>query len=283
MALNALMQMSSEQAVPLLRQVLARRDACSAPLREKAVFLLSQHRGAGTEDLMLSIVQEDPDPKVREQAVFWLSQIPSERSLAILQQILRTSNDNSLREKALFAVSQHPGDQATAVLRGVAEQSSLSPELRGKAIFWLSQKPSAETAAYLRALYGRLDSAPLKENALFALSQMGGENSGRWLIEVALDRSEPLDARKKALFWAGQTDMNVAQLSDLYERLTEREMREQVIFVLSQRQDRAAVDRLLAIARSESDPELRRKAIFWLGQSRDPRVPEFLMTLINQP
>ena len=231
---------------------------------------------------MLSIVQEDPDPKVREQAVFWLSQIPSERSLAILQQILRTSNDDSLREKALFAVSQHPGDQATAVLRSVAEQPSLSPDLRGKAIFWLSQKPSPETAAYLRALYGRLDSAPLKENALFALSQMGGENSGRWLIEVALDRSEPLEARKTALFWAGQTDMSL-DVSGLYERLTEREMRKQVIFVLSQRQDRAAVDRLLAIARSETDPELRRQAIFWLGQSRDPRVPEFLMTLINQP
>jgi len=43
------------------------------------------------------------------------------------------------------------------------------------------------------------------------------------------------------------------------------------------------VDRLLAIARSESDPELRRQAIFWLSQSRDPRVAEFLMTLINQP
>jgi len=30
------------------------------------------------------------------------------------------------------------------------------------------------------------------------------------------------------------------------------------------------------------DPEMRKKAIFWLGQSRDPRVQQFLMDLINK-
>ena len=60
-------------------------------------------------------------------------------------------------------------------------------------------------------------------------------------------------------------------------------MREQVIFVLSQRSSSpAAVDKLLDIAKNDKDPELRKKAIFWLGQSRDPRVQQFLIDLINK-
>ena len=59
-------------------------------------------------------------------------------------------------------------------------------------------------------------------------------------------------------------------------------MREQLIFVYSQRHEPAMVDKLFDIAKNEKDPELRKKAIFWLGQSRDPRVQQFLLDLINR-
>ena len=31
----------------------------------------------------------------------------------------------------------------------------------------------------------------------------------------------------------------------------------------------------------DRDPELRQRAIFWLGESDDPRVPEFLMEILR--
>jgi hypothetical protein len=36
------------------------------------------------------------------------------------------------------------------------------------------------------------------------------------------------------------------------------------------------------IARSDRDKELRGKAVFWLGQSRDPRAAKFLEELISK-
>jgi HEAT repeat protein len=60
-------------------------------------------------------------------------------------------------------------------------------------------------------------------------------------------------------------------------------MKEQLIFVYSQRKDAQAVDKLMDIARRDTDPDLRRKAVFWLGQSRDPRAAQLLIELINQP
>ena len=45
--------------------------------------------------------------------------------------------------------------------------------------------------------------------------------------------------------------------------------------------DPAAVERLIEIARNETDPDLKKQAIFWLGQSNDPRAAEFLLELIE--
>lgn len=280
-ALNALLQMNTVQAVPILQQVLARRDACSEPLREKAVFLLSQKRTAQTEETLLDVARNDPSSAVREKAVFWLSEIPTERAVAVLEQILRSSTDSGLREKAIFALSQHRSPRASELIRAAAEQESLPEEVREKAIFWLHEKNTAENAAFLRGLYTRLRSDELKERVLFSLAEMDGQGNSTWLLGVVNDEREPVKMRKKALFWASESGVPVAEIAGLYDRITDREVREQVIFALSQRRDRGAVDKLIDIARGERDPALRKKAIFWLSESNDPRAAEVLLEIIR--
>ena len=283
-ALNALLQMDSQQAIPILKRVLARRDACSVVLRRKAVFLLSQKQTSETADALLSVAQGDPDQEVREQAVFWLSQVDSERATQVLLDILNTSKDRGLQEKALFALSQRNSERGAQALRDLAAREGADEELREKAIFWLGQRDASGNTEFLRTLYGRLKSETLREKVLFSLSQQGGQGNLKWLLDVAQNANESTELRKKAIFWAGQGGERVSpkELHTLYGRLTDRELREQIIYVLSQQQERAAVDQLMEIARSDRDPELRKKAIFWLGQSRDPRAAEFLLSLIEQ-
>jgi HEAT repeat protein len=282
-ALNALLQMDSDRAVPILKKVLERRDECSVPLRRKAVFLLAQKQDEGTEDALLSVLNGDPDQEVREQAVFWLSQVPTDRAVAALEQILASSRDMEIREKAIFALSQQTrSPRAMEVLRGYAARADAPSELREKAIFWLGQQHGGENSRFLMDLYRRLDDEELKEKVIFSISQMGSDSSKRWLMGVATDDKEPIEMRKKALFWVGQGGSAIDELFDLYGRMSEREMKEQLIFVYSQRRESRAVDKLMEIARTEQDRELRRKAVFWLSQSRDPRVADFLVGIINQ-
>lgn len=282
-ALNGLLQMDATNAVPILKKVLARRDACSAGLRRKAVFLLSQKHTDETEGILLDVAQHDPDAEVRQQAVFWLSQVPTERAVAMLDSILRSTGDAELREKALFALSQQQhSPRAGQILRSYAENASAPSEAREKAIFWLGQQHSGENAAFLRGLYGKLTDEELKEKVIFSLSQMHDADNTRWLMDIALNERESVEMRKKALFWAGQTGGDLTQLSGLYDRMQNREMKEQLIFVYSQRHEAAAVDRLIQIAKTEQDKELRKKAIFWLGQSHDPRAAQVLLEIINQ-
>ncbi len=283
-AINALMQMDSDRAIPILKQVLEMREEGSENLRRKAVFILSQQSSDETADILLDVAQNDPDTEVKEQAVFWLSQVDDPRAVVALDSILRRSTDRAVQEKAIFALSQHDSDRAGAALRDYVGRADAPDDLKQNAIFWLGQHEAPENQAFLRDLYGELDNQELKERVIFAVSQSDDPQNGQWLLDRAMDRSESVELRKRALFWAGQSDvLEVRRLDDLYSSMDDREMREQIVFVLSQRDEPEAVDVLMRIAENDPDDELRTKAIFWLGQVDDPRVAEFLLRLINRP
>jgi TolA-binding protein len=290
-ALNALLQMNAENAMPILKAVLAKRDACSAGLREKAVFLVSQKRTSETEDLLLEVVRSDPNQEVKKKAVFWLGQVNTDRAAQALVQMLESSTTSSeLREQAIFALMQQRSERGQAAVRRIAEDSRSPSELREKAVFWLGQQRSTENATFLRGLFDRLATAPegsngesIRQKILFSLSQMRGQGNDEWLMQIAADSKHSVETRKQAIFSAGQAGVSTAELIALYPRLTDRELKEQLIWVLSQKRDSAAITRLIEIAKNDPDREARKKAIFWLGQSNDPRVKDFLLEIINGP
>lgn len=282
-ALNGLLQMRSEQALPILEKVLANRgsDACSVEMREKAVFLLAQHARGDQVELLLDVVRNDPSPDVRAKAVFWLSQVPGERTVEALNDILMNSQDRELQEKAIFALSQHNSERAAQILRDYAMRENAPLELREKAIFWIGQQGRSSSAEFLKQLFANTREPELKEKIIFSISQMKSDENARWLLDLAVNQGETVEVRKKAIFWAGQMGVSVEQMGALYDRMPDRELKEQIIFALSQSRSTAAVDRLMDIARNESDVGLRKKAIFWLSQSNDPRVAEFLLDIIE--
>lgn len=52
---------------------------------------------------------------------------------------------------------------------------------------------------------------------------------------------------------------------------------------MSEAHDRSGSDKLVEIAQKDKDPEMRKKAIFWLGQKNDPRISQILLDIINKP
>jgi len=157
---------------------------------------------------------------------------------------------------------------------------SASEDIREKAIFWLGQSDGG--GEYLRDLYESLERSSLKEKVIFGVSQAGSDEDSDWLLDRALDPRESTDVRKHALFWAGQSGIDAERLASLYHDVAVEEMKEQIIFALSQSShEEDAVEELMEIALNERDEDLRKKALFWLGQSDDPRVVDFLLDLIR--
>lgn len=287
-ALNALLQMNADQAMPILKQVLARRDACSASLREKALFLVSQKQTPETENILLDAARNDPDANVRKKAVFWLGQVNTDRASSALESMLAsTTTSEELREQAVFALMQQSGDRGSRAVRAIAQDASAPASLREKAVFWLGQKQSPENATFLRDLFSRLSATrsdrddEVAQKILFSLSQMRGEGNDRWLMSIAADPKYSADVRKQAIFSAGQAGVSSADLIALYDKVSDNEVKGQLIWVLSSQNERAATDKLIEIAKRDPNVEMRKKAIFWLGQSQDPRVKQLLLDIIN--
>lgn len=287
-ALNALMQMSPDKAVPILRKILREKPGeYSDELREKAVFIVSQHgRDASGEtlDLLTHVIANDRSEKVREQAVFWLSQTGDPQAVTVLTQLLRSEDeDDNIREKAVFALSQIGGAQARETLRSIALDTKADRELREQALFWIGQSGDDDALDVLVELYRNTDDADLLDKVIFSVSQIGGAKSQEFLLSIVRDRQQDVDNRKQALFWLGQTgDVDVDAVLEVFRSTEDVELQEQAIFVLSQMDGRRSVDALIEIARNGTNQDLREKAIFWLGQSDDERAADFLAALIEE-
>jgi hypothetical protein len=104
------------------------------------------------------------------------------------------------------------------------------------------------------------------------------------LMRIARSNTRPTSVRQSAIFWLGQLAEEPATrgLTELVgDSAIDREVRESAIFALSQRREEG-VPALINVVRTSRDPELRKKALFWLAQSRDPRALDLIEELLRR-
>jgi hypothetical protein len=132
--------------------------------------------------------------------------------------------------------------------------------------------------------------APSAASELLALAERSGNDAGDlitaatladsatvWptLLRIARAGSVPVETRRQAVFWLGQAagEAAVRELDSIVvDTSSDLEVRKQAVFALSQRPTEEAVPALIRVARTSPHPELRKTALFWLGQSEDPRA-----------
>ena len=77
-------------------------------------------------------------------------------------------------------------------------------------------------------------------------------------------------------------DQTVDFLSQLYDSEKSIEVKKKIIFSLTQAKDhKAALHKLMAIARSDPSPEARKDAVFWISQSNDPEAVKFIEDILK--
>ena len=243
-----------------------------APLTE-----LARTSGDGTS----SSDDMGPGNSLAGAATGALGMIPDGAGVPALMTLARSGSE-SVRKGAVFWLGQRDEEAPHALVRTVAGAGPETAPGRRAAIVARSQGAGAAAAAFafLRSLFDRTTSERLREQVLFSVSQRESWDGGRWLLEKARDESQPMEVRRKAVFWAGQGRASVADIVALYKSANEPRLREHIIFVLSQRDEEAATTQLMSIARDDADREMRKKALFWLGQKNDPRVTKLITDMV---
>jgi HEAT repeat protein len=301
-ALNALAQLNTPEVRPTLKRVLARRDECSATLRRRAVYILGRN---GTDEAtadLVEVAKSDPDPGVRSDAIMLIARSPGATTVKVLEQLFNESSDPRTREAALSALRSTGGPEAKRALRAIIEKGDLPERTRAEAIQQLAASSASEEkltmsgqraarrsggdeedAAFLRGLYGKTDSRQIKSAILNAVSRIGGPTNDQWLLSIAKNREEDTSLRREALSRIKTSTLSIEELGKLFDALPERELRYAVVNQLASRDDPAAVDKLIEIAKSGTDPQVRRQAIAALARKNDPRTTKLLLDLVEKP
>ena len=259
-----------------------KRRGCSLSDRDNSWGTSSNFKKSGATDIYVLVEMKDARPyKVRvlssscpvdgaDRRMVWLDTVDAGASLAALSKLLE-SDVEDVYGSALAAVAFHADSRADAVIEKRIFDRSVQEEARKQAIFWAG---NARGSAGYRLLERVLASEPIgeiRQHAVFALTQSSAPGAVDRIKRVALEDKDG-EVRAQSLFWLAQTNAPGAG-EWIVERLdTERDehVREQAVFALTQLKD--GTDWLLKVLRSRRDPETVRRALFWLGQSDDPRA-----------
>ena len=154
----------------------------------------------------------------------------------------------------------------------------------GAGVVDLGTVSAHDAADYLVAI-AQAERGSMGEKAIFPATIADSANIWPALIRIARNPDLPRGTRTQSVFWLGQAagDAATSNLNSLVlDNSVDREVREQAVFALSQRPRDEGVPALISVARTNKDPEIRKKALFWLGQSNDPRALDLFEELLTR-
>jgi HEAT repeat protein/TolA-binding protein len=281
-ALNALMQTDQDAAIQYAQKMLSKKDECSTELRRSAVFLLGNKRDGQAAATLISVAKNDPDYGVRSSAMGYLGRLPGDDAVNALDDLLRNGDDDRIKRDALRALARHPSPRARGLVKALVEKNDASESLRMTALDALDpERSSADDLAWLQGLYGKVDNPRIKARIISAVARIGGSQNEKWFTTLANNEDESIDVRMVALQRIAPL-MDVTALGKLYEATGQRRLRGEIVNQLGNRKEAEATDKLVSIAKSGTDVELRTRAIDALVSKKDPRATKLLLELIDR-
>jgi len=202
--------------------------------------------------------QAEQDEDLKLLALNSLMQSGDANALPILQQILEGQQSERLKERALFVLAQDQSKPAQDLL-GQIIRGERDPNLQVKAIRLLAVTRGNQAANTFADVYGKSNNPSVKKAVLDSYLVMGAPDK---LVQVAQHESDP-ELMRHAISELGALGA-VSQLSSLYQATTSKDAKAAIINALVAAGGKGA-DALSAIASSEQDPELRRRAIRNMG------------------
>ncbi|WP_439642905.1 HEAT repeat domain-containing protein [Gemmatimonas sp.] len=200
-ALNSLSQMVPEQAMPILKKVLARREPCTQALRRTAVWMVARQKQPEAASLLVTAAKTDPDREVREQAVFWLANVPTDDAVDMLIGLAKEGDDLGLRKRAVYALSRSTSDRAQNTLRDMTLDSRVPEELRGEALMWYVNRipQGSDRLAYLKNAYAKGQRVAFRQSVMRSVAGIRTEDARETLVNIALDSRDSLELRRSAI------------------------------------------------------------------------------------
>src|SRR5262249_23468725 len=267
LALQALMNNNSAEAVPMLEKIL--QGPQSPKLKDRALFVLAQNQTPAARAIVVKVAKGGANPDLQARAVRYLGEFNTPESRQALAEVYGTTTDPDVKRNILRSyMVARDRDHLVAAARQEQDAS-----LRGEAIRQLGSMRADDALA---ELYARETSADVKKQIIRSL---GNSGNGDKLMSVAQTEQDS-ELRRSAIRTLGQMRRQDTgpRLTAMYDKEQNVEVRKAVIDALFIQGNAPA---LVELARKEKNGDLKLELVKRLTTMKDKEAQEYLIELLK--
>lgn len=269
LALNSLMANNSEEVIPVLERML--QSQRSPKLKKRALFVLSQNRSPKARDIVASVARGSSNPDLQMEAIQYLGVFGGTENQQLMSDIYASSQDKDVKRRILQAYMV--SGQHERLL--TAAKSEADPGLRKDAIRMLGAQ---HATAALWQLYQAEISIEVKRAVIQGFMVSADVEHLVQVARAERDATLRLDAiRMLGVQNRGKTGAVLAEL--YWAEGQNKDIKREIVNGLFVQGN---VTALVAIARKEADPDLRKALVQRLSLMKSKEATDFLMELINK-
>jgi hypothetical protein len=268
LALQGLMNGDPQKGISILDNIL--NGSGTPKLKSRALFMAAQSGQPEAREVLAKIARGQSNPELQRKAVEYLGLFGGAEARKTLADVYASSSDASVKH-AILRSYMIGGDHERLF---AAAKSEKDESLRREAI---RQLGLVHGISELQQLYQAESSTDLRREILQAFFLAG--DSGK-LVQAAQGEKDP-DLRRAAIRNLGliHSDDSGKALQDIYAKETDHSLKSEVLNAFFLQGNARA---LVAIARSEKDPELKKTAVSKLTLMHSKEATEYLMELLQK-
>jgi len=251
-----------------------RKEAAGAigesPDGDALVLLQNLYRSVHHREVKREILDAASDNRMVEEAVNFLIEFAEGEP------------DRELRRKAIDGLGEMHDSRSLQALEKIANDPAAGRDLQQAAVEAIGERREDEALPLLKKIARTHPDAEVRRAAVESLGELRGEIS--FLVELVRNETENNDVRRDAVeaIAESQSGDAISTLKQLYAVITNRELKQEIIESFKECADRkASIDFLLAVARNDSDRQLRERAFSTLGDMNDDRALDALTQLYD--
>jgi hypothetical protein len=268
LALQGVMNGDPQKGISILENIL--NGSGTPKLKSRALFMAAQSGRPEAREVLAKIARGQSNPDLQRKAVEYLGLFGGAQSRETLAEVYASSSDASVKH-AILRSYMIGGDRERLF---AAAKSEKDESLRREAI---RQLGLVHGTSELEQLYRAETSTDLRREILQAFFLAG--DSGR-LVRAAQGEKDP-ELRRAAIRNLGliHSDDSGKALQEIYSKETDHSVKAEVLNAYFLQGDAKA---LVAIARSEKDPELKKTAVSKLALMHSKEGSGYLMELLQK-
>jgi tetratricopeptide (TPR) repeat protein len=266
-AIQGLQHQDPEQAIPMLEKLL--QGTSSPRMKERVLFVLAQSNAARARQVMTTVARGGSNPDLQMKAIQYIGMQGSQPNRQLLGEIYTSSTDVDVKRQILRAYMM-AGDRERVLAAATSEKS---PQLRAEAMRQLGMMSAGDE---VWQLYQKETDAQVRGQIIQGLFMAGDSTH---LLEVANNDASP-DLRRRAIQHLGMMgrERTGDAILNIYNRQTDVGVKEAVIDALFIQQN---AETLVALARKETDRDLKRRIVAKLALMPSPVARDYMLELLK--